>query len=279
MEKAQGFDQKNLIKFFIIAFVFSWIVWSIGIILSNFTKMEIPFWLSLFIVIVGAFGPLVGSVWLTFKNEGREAVNTFLKRGLKIREVPKLIWLAMFLIPITGMLVTIFLVRLRYGEGSLSFTGLLIFPFYVVLMYLGGSLQEEYGWRGFALDRMQNKWNALVSSILLGIIWASWHIPLFFIKGAHQQNMNMGLFYISTVSATILMTWLYNNSNSNVFVALTFHSIGNSVIIIADAEGVSQAAMSAGGLYNTIAQLVFALLVIIIWGPKTLTRTSPFAPL
>ena len=121
---------------------------------------------------------------------------------------------------------------------------------------------------------MQKKWNALLSSIILGIIWASWHIPLFFIEGAPQEKMTMSLFFISVVSTSIVMTWLYNNSNSNVFVALTYHSIGNSIIIIVDTEGVGQAALSAGEHYNVFGLLVIAVLVVIIWGPKTLTRSS-----
>jgi uncharacterized protein len=274
MSKITGFDQKKLIYFFIITFAFSWLIWGIGVILSSFTDINLPLWIVFPIVIIGAFGPLVGSVWLTYKSGGKEAVISFLKKGLKVKEVPGLIWLAMFLIPITAMLVAILFVRLKYGVGGVSFTGMLILPFYVVIMYLGGPLQEEYGWRGYALDRMQKKWNALVSSIILGIIWASWHIPLFFFEGAPQENMNMGLFYISVVSISIMMTWLHNNSNSNIFVALTYHSIGNSIKIIVDGEGVGETAMSAGELYHIIAQIIIALLVVIIWGAKTMTKSS-----
>jgi len=242
-------------------------------ILSNFTDMVLPVGLVLPIVIIGAFGPLVSSVWLTYKSGGWKAAKTFLKRGLKIKEVPVFVWLAMFLIPIIAILITVFIVRLTHSEGNLDYIGLLIFPFYIILMYMGGPIQEEYGWRGYALDRMQKRWNALTSSLILGIIWASWHIPLFFIHGAPQQNMTMGLFYVSVVSTSILMTWLYNNSNANVFVALTYHSIGNSIKIIVDTEGASEAAMGAGEWYNVIALLIIALLVVFIWGPKTLTRS------
>lgn len=272
MSEIKEFDQKRLIQFFIITFVFSWMIWGIGVLLSIFSESELPLWQLLPIIIIGAFGPFISSVWLTYKSGGKEAVVTFLKRGLMIKEVPKPIWLVLFLIPITTMLIAIFFVNLNYNEGSVSLSGFLLLPLYIVIMYLGGSIQEEYGWRGYALDRMQKKWNALVSSIILGIIWTSWHIPLFFINGANQQNMDMDLFYIGTISSSILMTWLYNNSKSNIFVAMTFHSIGNSIIIIADAEGVGQTAMKAGEFYSVIAQLVITLLVVILWGPKTLTR-------
>jgi membrane protease YdiL (CAAX protease family) len=257
MEEDYRFDGENLRHFFIISFAYSWMIWGIAIVFSTFTNVDLPPWVVFLIVIIGAFGPFVGSVWLTHKSGGKNAVISLLKGGLKIKEVPKLIWLAMFLIPMTAMLTAISLVWLGYGEGGLSFKGLLIFPFYMILMYLGGPLQEEFGWRGYALDRMQKKWNALVSSIILGIIWASWHIPLFFVEGAPQERMNMFLFFISVVSVSIVMTWLHNNSNSNVFVALTYHSIGNSIIIIADTEGVGQAAMSAGELYNVYSNSHF----------------------
>jgi len=85
--------------------------------------------------------------------------------------------------------------------------------------------------------------------------------------------MNLGLFYISVVRISILMTWLHNNSNSNIFVALTYHSIGNSIKIIVDGEGVSAAALSSGEHYYLIIQFIIVLVVVIIWGPKTLTRS------
>ncbi len=276
MTEIKEYDKKNLMRFFIITFTFSWTIWGIGVLLSNFTDLVLPVWLVLPIVIIGAFGPLVGSVWLTYKSGGWKAVKTFLKRGLRIKEVSVFVWVAMFLIPIIAMLITIFFVRLTHGEGNLDYIGLLIFPFYIILMYLGGPIQEEYGWRGYALDRMQKRWNALVSSLILGIIWASWHIPLFFIHGAPQENMTLGLFYVSVVSTSILMTWLYNNSNANVFVALTYHSIGNSIKIIIDTEGVGVAAMSAGEWYNVITLLIVAILVVFIWGSKTLTRSPSY---
>ena len=274
MTHKKNFDQNNLIRFLVIAFVFSWMIWGLGVVLSYSSDADLPLWIVLPIIIIGAFGPFVGSVWCTYKSGGREEVKTFLKRGIKIKEIPGWIWMAIFLIPICTMLVTIYIVNLVYAEGGLSLTGIFILPFYIILMYLGGSLQEEYGWRGFALDRLQAKWNALFSSIVLGFIWASWHLPLFYIKGAHQQNMHMGLFFISTIMIAIIMTWLHNNSNSNIFVAMTFHSIGNAIIIIAETEGVGRAAMKAGEMYHVIAQIVIALLIVIIWGPKTLTRST-----
>jgi len=274
MTSNKEIEHSKLSSFFIITFGYSWFIWGIGVLLSCYAEGDLSMWIVMPIIIIGAFGPFMGAVWSTYRSEGREEVKSFLRRGLKISDVPVMIWLATFLIPICTMLVTIFFVRMKFGVGGLSLNGLLLFPFYIILMYLGGPLQEEYGWRGYALDRLQSKWSALTSSIILGIVWAVWHLPLFYIKGTHQQNMDMVVFLISTVMLAIIMTWLYNNTQGNIFIAMTFHSVGNAVIIIVDTEGVSAEVMHAGELYNAIAIMVVALMLVIIWGPKSMTRFS-----
>jgi len=265
--------QNRLTHFFLITFIFSWTIWGLGVILSYTIEGELPFWIVLPIIIIGAFGPSVAAVWLTRRDEGNPGVIALLKRGIQVKGIPIWIWVSMFLIPVSAMLITIFLVKLEFGVGALSIKGLLLLPLYILIMYLGGSVQEEFGWRGYALDRLQAKWNALNSSIILGIIWATWHLPLFFIEGAHQQNMTLWLYYISVTSIAIIMTWLHNNSKANIFVAMTYHSIGNSVIILADAEGVGQDALGAGEIYNVAGTLVFAILIVAFWGPRTLTKS------
>ncbi len=269
----KNYTQNRLTHFFLITFIYSWTIWGLGVILSYTIEGELPFRLVLPIIIIGAFGPSVAAVWLTYRDEGNPGVIALLKRGLQVKGIPTWIWVAMFLIPVSALLIAIFFVWLEFGVGAVSTKGLLLFPLYILIMYLGGSVQEEFGWRGYALDRLQLKWNAFNSSIILGIIWTTWHLPLFFIEGAHQQNMTLWLYYISVICLAIIMTWLHNNSKANIFVAMTYHAIGNSVIILADTEGAGPEALSAGEIYNVAGTLIFAIIIVVFWGPKTLTKS------
>ena len=104
---------------------------------------------------------------------------------------------------------------------------------YIGANIIGGPLGEELGWRGFALDRLQNKWNALIASLILGIIWAAWHFPLFYIKGTPQQEMGFGtlvfwLWSLQVVSLSVLTTWVYNNSHRSILSAILMHFMFNS---------------------------------------------------
>ena len=261
----KDFDQKNLMRFFSIAFAFSWIIWGVAVVITNFTDIDIPSAI-LGIIIIGAFGPSGAAVWLTYKNSGKEAAKKFLKRGVQIKIIPLWVWVAMFLVPAMAWAGAMFFISLNQ-EVSFDFQALLFFLPMVIVMILGGPLQEEYGWRGYALDRLQKRWNALISSIILAVIWSTWHLPLFFIAGSAQQSLNVGMFYISELGISILMTWLHNNSKASIFVALLFHSIINSMgdlFILGD------------GGYNAyaISQLAIAFVVVIIWGPKTLSRAK-----
>ena len=88
--------------------------------------------------------------------------------------------------------------------------------FYVLLL---NALPEEYGWRGFALDRLQKKSSALSASLILGLIWALWHLPLFFIEGTTQAAIPMVQYMLQTVVLSIFYTWLYNNTGGSVLIA------------------------------------------------------------
>jgi uncharacterized protein len=126
---------------------------------------------------------------------------------------------------------------------------------------IGGPLGEELGWRGFALDHLQNKWNALIASLVLGIIWTAWHFPLFYIKGTPQQGMGFGTFLfwlwsLQVVSLSVLTTWVYNNSHRSILSAILMHFMFNSTY------GITQQALpTATFAANTVIIAIAAVTV------------------
>lgn len=92
----------------------------------------------------------------------------------------------------------------------------------VIISAIPGAFMEELGWRGFALPRLQNKNNALVASIILGLIWGAWHIPsIMYVEGTDVLNMVWAV--VNTVSVTILFTWLFNNTRGSLLLVTLFH--------------------------------------------------------
>ena len=90
-----------------------------------------------------------------------------------------------------------------------------------------GPLGEEFGWRGFALPRLLERWTPLKATVLLGAIHAAWHVPLFFIPGMPQTQLSFPIFAVGVVSIAIFDTWLYLRSGANLLLAILVHLMAN----------------------------------------------------
>jgi len=91
-------------------------------------------------------------------------------------------------------------------------------------------LEEEFGWRGYALDRLQAHYSALLSSVFLGIVWGLWHLPLFFMSGQDiYHSVPIPAFILGTIFLSILFTWIYNNTGRSILAVLIFQHDGESI--------------------------------------------------
>ena len=143
----------------------------------------------------------------------------------------------------------------------------------LVFTLFSGPLAEEAGWRGFALPRLQLKYSALVSSIILGVIWACWHIPLFFVPGSSQQGIPFPIYLMLVVTGAIYFTWLYNNTRGSLIIIVLAHfSFNLSGGFIAGTLGLLPPMI----LYIAAGSLLILTVVWVIFyfGGKTLSRKS-----
>jgi membrane protease YdiL (CAAX protease family) len=133
-----------------------------------------------------------------------------------------------------------------------------------------GPIPEEPGWRGYALDGLQARTSALGASLILGVVWSLWHLPLFFIPGTWQaEQVGLGtqrfwLYMLSIVVESSLYTWVYNNTQRSILAAILFHFSGN-------AFGELFALSDRAERLAFFVALVAVLCVVIIWGPRTMT--------
>lgn len=105
-----------------------------------------------------------------------------------------------------------------------------------VFFTLAAGIGEEFGWRGFLLPRLQTRNNALVSGLIAGVAWATWHVPLFFLEGTSQYEHRLAggllpaiLGYAAFVIAqSVQFTWLFNNTKGSVLLAAVFHGASNA---------------------------------------------------
>lgn len=104
---------------------------------------------------------------------------------------------------------------------------MMVANFFLVFL-VGGPLGEEFGWRGFGLPILQRSYNWRMASLILGLVWGAWHLPLFFIDGTSQNHIPLTLFLPSVVAMSVLFAWLVNHMAGNVKKALILHTAINT---------------------------------------------------
>lgn len=98
----------------------------------------------------------------------------------------------------------------------------------VWIFFLGGPLQEEFGWRGYAFENLRKKYSALTAAIVAGLMWGLWHLPLFFVPRAEDYyNRPMWGLLLTTILVGIILAWFYVNTNRSIFAAMLGHTMFN----------------------------------------------------
>ena len=260
---------RNLSLYFVIAFAFTWSLWLPQALIST-GLISLPQSISDFLFSPynpAAFGPLVAAFLLTSLNEGRQGVGKLLKRGVAYR-FKKRYYIPIFLLN-PALAGGALLLAVLSGEplpalSALSNPPVILVAFFYIF-FLGGPFQEEWGWRGYALPRLQARWSALYSSLILGLLWGAWHIPLFYISGTIQSQTPMWGFMILIISGSIMLTWIYNNTGGSILATMLFHTMINlSFFMFPTFETV------LGGLYLLILSVLAAAVVVAVFGPRTL---------
>jgi len=190
-------------------------------------------WMS--VLIVGIYGPSVGAIVTAGLRGGWRAVALLARRLLPWRV--SAIWcLGAFALPVWIDVVAVAIYSCRGGT-----TGPFVAPnALATLTYLGikltrGPLGEELGWRGFALPVFQTRYNALTSSLLVGVLWFLWHLPIVWMAGTFISGPSVGIdqlvwFALLLMCFSILETWVVNHTGGSVVPAVLMHGALNSVV-------------------------------------------------
>jgi uncharacterized protein len=108
-------------------------------------------------------------------------------------------------------------------QGLASLAPLPLLGVSVYTLFLGGPLGEEPGWRGFALPRLQSLHGPLAGSLILGVLWALWHLPLFWTPWNELTTLNVVVYVLAIICLTIMYTWAFNTRGS-VLIAILIHT-------------------------------------------------------
>ena len=109
--------------------------------------------------------------------------------------------------------------------------GLASLAVFLVVLTLTDGVGEELAWRGFALPRLVQRYSALVASVVLGVLWGLWHLPLLFTEGTALFGQPIWLLLADIVAKSILFTWVFLLTRGSVLIAALLHATTNLFVV------------------------------------------------
>jgi uncharacterized protein len=252
------------------------LTWPIDLSNSGFLPFQVPFAVYIFL----GWGFIVASILMTGSIHGMGGVIALLKRFLIWRVGWRWYMAALFLMP--ALQITAILLNAALTQTTIDFSPayayqifgpsvnlvLLIGPFFLFDAIANG---EEIGWRGYVLPRLQSRYSALASSLIVGVIWGFWHLPKFL---SHWDGVEFLFFMVSIVARSVLYTWLFNNTNGSLLMTTLFHASGNTAGILLPVATTAASGNLTISIIQAVLAVIVAAIVILKAGPERLSHSE-----
>jgi membrane protease YdiL (CAAX protease family) len=254
---------KSLAAFFLFAF-------ALYVPVAIYADVQVfPNWA---LINFGAFIPALVALILVYRENGVASIAELLKRPFDFRRIKSKKWyLPIFLaIPMTVLGQYGLALSLGLPVSSPYFAPWMLLI--CVILFIA-AIGEELGWMGYAFEPMQERFGALKASILLGIIWALIHIPLFTASGMSFFWITSQLVYIA--ATRVLFVWIYNNTGKSIFAVVVMHTLFNTVWFLfpRNEDWVTLARpVFYNPTYLALITIILAAIVTFLWGSKTLAK-------
>jgi membrane protease YdiL (CAAX protease family) len=273
--------RRPLIAYFALAYALAWVLWlpfvlsqGGGVGLIPLTTPADASGLAYLIVFVGALGPALAAIIVSAASQGWTGVASLLRRMVLVKVGIRWYLVALLLPLVAYVLPLLLLGGSALVSSLLSVQGAITLLLYLLLSIIGmviaTPLGEEPGWRGFALPRLQEQYGSLRGSLLLGLLWGLWHLPLFLTtwEKPYESPLGLLLFLVQSISFTVVLTWLFNNTRGSIFLAMLCHSAYGSsgVFLFLLYPQASVNAIRPEATMLTIGLLAFSLTWAVIAG-------------
>ncbi|KIF68309.1 CAAX protease [Streptomyces sp. AcH 505] len=259
-----------LVWFFCLAFALSWLAWTPYILSENglgiwhFTFPGGAAGSQLLGVLPGAYlGPISSALLVTTTTEGRAGLRVWRRRMTKFRLA--WYWYALVIVSVPA--------ALTLASAALAGRAPVLPPAAVLAAFLPGlllqmittGLAEEPGWREFAMPRMQSRFGPLVATLVVGVLWGSWHLPLFLTEwgGGPDVAVTKPLeFLATTIAFSFVMTWVFNRSGESMPLVMLVHTGVNNFFSVAASDMFPTQSDAGTGHAFLLASLTAALIIL-----------------
>ena len=248
--------------FFLLVLLLSLPFWWIGAYGGR-----LPFATFLPVSALMTFIPMIAALVLILRDRGMKGAGELLARSLDFGRIKGVGWL------LAALIVMPCVFALQYGVLWLSGTALPEAQFFPVgevsaylLMFFIGAIGEELGWQGYAFGPLADRYGALESCLVLGVVWALWHVVPFVEMG--RSGDWIAWHSLCIVAMRVIIVWLFVNTGQIVFIAVVFHTMSNIPYGILP---------NYGSYYDPMVTFlilgILAGIVVVLWGP-TLDRAK-----
>lgn len=272
-----------VISFFLLAYILTWLGWSPwvlsndGIGLLDFDGEKYAFFFNTVGLILG---PTLSAFVVTGVPEGREGVRRLLSRILLWRVSLRWYAFTLLVIPAVVLLCAAVMPGAIASFDAAKVPSVLVrcVVLGIAVLFIGGPIFEEIGWRGFALPKLQGLYGPLAGTLVLGMLWGLWHLPLFRIASwdtPHESPLDIALFVLLAVSMAIVYTWVFNTTKGSVLLVILAHG-SFSMGTFAAYDLFPVPAVTEGFANFVIGFAALALLILILTRGRLGYRRDPW---
>jgi len=252
---------KSLLQFFLFTFILSWAAFITASAISQSTQPGgSGFTTAGYIIyLVGVFAPALVALLISWRQNKNAGLTSLLGKILK---TPRGWYWYLFAIAYFLVIKLVAALVCRIATGYWPGFGKESVFLIVAGIVFSTPVQagEEIGWRGFALPRLTTHFGLAAASIILGIVWAAWHLPFFFFPVADKFGQSFPMYLLSVVAISVTMAWLYWRTNGSLLLTMLMHSAINNTTGI-----VPSALPGADDLFSWHASPVAWITTALLW--------------
>jgi uncharacterized protein len=252
---------RSLLKFFFLTYVLTWVCFISVVKLSHAPPPNAPASaiLRASLLIVGTFAPSLVALGVTARDEGSRGMRALLHGVLQWQVSWR--W---YLFAVVYMLIVKLSVALVYRLAIGVWPHFGTDPWYLIVLAIlistPAQAGEEIGWRGYALPRLAGRFGFARASLVLGLIWSGWHLPVFFLPGADKYGQSFPVWTLQVAALSVAITWLYARTNGSLLLTMLMHSAVNQTVGL-----VPSANPNPGNPFTLSVSLVMWLTTAFLW--------------
>lgn len=252
---------RSLLRFFLLTYALTWVCFISVVKMSHAPRPTAPATaiLSGSLLLLGTFAPALMALAVTARDEGRRGVRVLLRRMIQWQVGWRWYLFAVAYMPAVKLSVAL-IYRLMTGAWPRFGTDSWYILVLAIIISTPVQAGEEIGWRGYALPRLAGRFGFARASLLLGLIWACWHLPLFFVPGADKYGQSFPVWTLQVVALSVAITWLYVGAGGSLLLTMLMHSAVNQTVGI-----IPSANPNPGNPFTLSVSLVMRLTAMFLW--------------